>query len=173
MLKNLCAFPLPQCRFGYYSGLQNTRGSTLGKIRGTFEREQRCEECMSEILKKIPEKQFLFQWFAMSIVARCPRHIQSVSNWIVDILIWDIHVMVDWQLSKRVSADQCHQQTKTGRKRWRNKNKQTREEGKKDKGAGVSLTDYKPKRYLKIYYVYMPQPYGHGSQLLNNNLQCI
>ena len=53
------------------------------------------------------------------------------------------------------------------------KKKQTREEGKKDKGAGVSLTDYKPKHYLKIYYVYMPQPYGHGSQLLNNNLQCI
>lgn len=53
------------------------------------------------------------------------------------------------------------------------KKKQTREERKKDKGAGVSLTDYKPKRYLKIYYVYMPQPYGHGSQLLNNNLQCI
>ena len=53
------------------------------------------------------------------------------------------------------------------------KKKQTREEGKKYKGAGVSLTDYKPKRYLKIYYVYMPQPYGHGSQLLNNNLQCI
>ena len=53
------------------------------------------------------------------------------------------------------------------------KKKQTREEGKKDKGAGVGLTDYKPKRYLKIYYVYTPQPYGHGSQLLNNNLQCI
>ena len=90
----------------------------------------------------------------------------------MDILIWDIHVMVDWQLSKRVSADQCHQQTKTGRERWRKK-KQTREEGKKDKGAGVSITDYKPKSYLEIYYVYMPQPYGYGSQLLNNNLQCI
>ena len=36
------------------------------------------------------------------------------------------------------------------------KNKQTREEGKKDKGAGVSVTDYKPKSYLEIYYVYMP-----------------
>ena len=52
-------------------------------------------------------------------------------------------------------------------------NKQTGEEGEKYKGAGVSLTDYKPKSYLEIYYVYMPQPYGHGSQLLNNNLQCI
>ena len=62
---------------------------------------------------------------------------------------------------------------KQGGKGGEKKNKQTREGGKKDKGAGVSLTDYKPKRYLKIYYVYMPQPYGHGSQLLNNNLQCI
>ena len=84
--------------------------------------------------------------------------------------------MVDWKLSKRVSADQCHQQTKTGGKgEEKNKqtNKQTGEEGEKCKGAGVSLTDYKPKSYLEIYYVYMPQPYGHGSQLLNNNLQCI
>ena len=62
---------------------------------------------------------------------------------------------------------------KQGGKGGEKKKKQTREERKKDKGAGVSLTDYKPKRYLKIYYVYMPQPYGHGSQLLNNNLQCI
>ena len=139
MLKNLCAFPLPQCRFGYYSGLQNTRGSTLGKMRGTFEREQRCEEWMSEIFKKIPEKQFLFQWFAKSIVARCPRHIQSVSNWIVDILIWDIHVMVDWQLSKRVSADQCHQQTKTGGKGGEKENKPEKREKKIKVQGSVSL----------------------------------
>ena len=92
----------------------------------------------------------------------------------MDILIWDIHVMVDWQLSKRVSADQCHQQTKTGGGgKVKKKNKQTGEEGEKYKGAGVSVTDYKPKSYLEIYYVYMTQPYGHGSQLLNNNLQCI
>ena len=38
-----------------------------------------------------------------SLLARCPRHTQSVLN-----LIVDIHVMVNWQLSKRVSADQCH-----------------------------------------------------------------
>ena len=40
-------------------------------------------------------------------VCRCPRYIQSVFNLIVDILM-DIHVMVNWQLSKRVSTDQCH-----------------------------------------------------------------
>ena len=38
-----------------------------------------------------------------ALLARCPRHIQSVLNLIVDIL-----VMVNWQLSRRVSADQCH-----------------------------------------------------------------
>ena len=38
-----------------------------------------------------------------ALFARCPRHIQSVFN-----LIVDIHVMVNWQLWKRVSADQCH-----------------------------------------------------------------
>ena len=85
--------------------------------------------------------------------------------------------MVDWQLSKRVSADQCHQQTKTGGGGGEEKkqtNKQTGEEGEKYKGAGVSVTDYKPKSCLEIYYVYMPQPYRHGSQLLNNmNLQYI
>ena len=36
-------------------------------------------------------------------------------------------------------------------------NKQTGEEGEKYKGAGVSVTDYKPKSCLEIYYVYMPQ----------------
>ena len=38
-----------------------------------------------------------------TLLARCPRHTHSVLN-----LIVDIHVMVNWQLSKRVSADQCH-----------------------------------------------------------------
>ena len=38
-----------------------------------------------------------------ALVARCPRHIQCVFN-----LIVDIHVMVNWQRWKRVSADQCH-----------------------------------------------------------------
>ena len=41
------------------------------------------------------------------MLARCPRHIQSVFNLIVDILR-NILVMVNWQLSKRVSVDQCH-----------------------------------------------------------------
>ena len=44
---------------------------------------------------------------ALLQLARCSRHIQSVFNLIVDILM-DVHVMVNWQLSKRVSADQCH-----------------------------------------------------------------
>ena len=44
---------------------------------------------------------------ALLQLPRCSRHIQSVFNLIVDILM-DIHVMVNWQLSKRVSADQCH-----------------------------------------------------------------
>ena len=41
------------------------------------------------------------------MLARCPRHIQSVFNLIVDILR-NILVMVNWQLSERVSVDQCH-----------------------------------------------------------------
>ena len=44
---------------------------------------------------------------ALLQLPRCSRHIQSVFNLIVDILM-DIHVMVNWQLSKRASADQCH-----------------------------------------------------------------
>ena len=44
---------------------------------------------------------------ALLQLPRCSRHIQSVFNLIVDILM-DIHVMANWQLSKRVSADQCH-----------------------------------------------------------------
>ena len=45
------------------------------------------------------------------------------------------------------------------------KKEQTREEGKKDKGAGVSLTDYKPKRYLKIYCVHAPTLWAWFSAL--------
>ena len=39
ILKHLCDFPLPHCFLGItvVSVLQNTRGSTLGKERGTFE----------------------------------------------------------------------------------------------------------------------------------------
>ena len=47
---------------------------------------------------------FLVDW---ALLTRYPRHIQSVFNLIVNILM-AIHVMVNWQLSKRVSADQCH-----------------------------------------------------------------
>ena len=50
---------------------------------------------------------WLFHCNDRALLARCPRHIQSVFNLIVDILM-DIHVMVNWQLSKRVSADQYH-----------------------------------------------------------------
>ena len=37
------------------------------------------------------------------LLARRPRHILSVFN-----LVLDIYVIVKWQLSKKVSADQCH-----------------------------------------------------------------
>ena len=43
----------------------------------------------------------------LALPALCPKNIQSVSDLKVDILM-DIHVMVKWQLSKRVSADQYH-----------------------------------------------------------------
>ena len=51
---------------------------------------------------------WLFSCNDQALLARCPRYIQSVFNLLVDILM-DIYVMVDWQLSKSVSADQCHQ----------------------------------------------------------------
>ena len=38
---------------------------------------------------------------------RCPKHIQSVFNLIVDLLM-GIHIMANFELSKRVSADQCY-----------------------------------------------------------------
>ena len=48
ILQHLCDFPLPQCwlDIAVISVLQNTRGLTLGKERGTFKWEQRCEEWM-------------------------------------------------------------------------------------------------------------------------------
>ena len=49
----------------------------------------------------------LFSSNDRALLARCPRHIQSVFNFIVDIPM-DIHIMVNWQLSKRASAVQCH-----------------------------------------------------------------
>ena len=51
------------------------------------------------------------QWYARSdwlfscndqaLLARCPRHIQSVFNFMIVDILMDIHVMVNWQLSKR------------------------------------------------------------------------
>ena len=48
-------------------------------------------------------------WFSIYFVQDCrsPRRIQSAFNLIVDFLM-NIHVMVNWQLSKRVYPDQCH-----------------------------------------------------------------
>ena len=48
--------------------------------------------------------QELFSCNGWALLARCPRHIKSVFNLTFDILM-DIHVMINWQLSKRVSAD--------------------------------------------------------------------
>ena len=51
--------------------LQNTRGSTLGEERSTFQsfqREQRCEEQMSEFFQKTQVKRCLFQQFVTGIV---------------------------------------------------------------------------------------------------------
>ena len=69
----------------------------------------------------------LFSRNVCTLLAGCPRHIiKSVLNLIVEILVaWvlglppetadtqanilmDIHVIVNWQLSNRVSTDQCH-----------------------------------------------------------------
>ena len=64
--------------------------------------------------------------FSYALLAGCLKHIKSVLNLIVEILIaWvlglppetpdtqanilqGIHVIVNWQLSNRVSTDQCH-----------------------------------------------------------------
>ena len=53
-LETLVWFSPSQCWFGFVviSVLQNTLGTTLGKERGTFEWEQRCEEWMLEVWKK-------------------------------------------------------------------------------------------------------------------------
>ena len=53
------------------------------------------------------DERALFSSNDQALPARCPRHIQSVFKMILDILM-DINVMVNWQLSKRVSTDQCH-----------------------------------------------------------------
>ena len=48
--------------------LQNTRGSTLGKERGTFDCEQKREEWMQDVFEKIQHKKCLFQRFVMMTV---------------------------------------------------------------------------------------------------------
>ena len=71
-------------------------------------------------------KQALFSRNGGALLAGCPRHIKSVLNLIVEILIaWvlglppetrdtqanillDIHVIANWHVSNRVSTDQCH-----------------------------------------------------------------
>ena len=63
---------------------QNTRGLTLGKERGTFQREQRCQEQMSEIFQKIQVKRCLFQRFVTSIEKRSVTsryHGSTISGW--------------------------------------------------------------------------------------------
>ena len=51
----------------------------------------------------------LFSCNNQALLATCPRHIQSVFNVLVDILI-DIRVMVNCRGTavKKTSADQCH-----------------------------------------------------------------
>ena len=72
-----------------------------------------CSHCFSIIiiwLKHYAHSDWLLgrhYFLVITLLARYPMHIQSVFNLIVDILM-DIHVMVNWQLSKRVSADPCH-----------------------------------------------------------------
>ena len=90
ILKCFCDFSLfPNVDLGItvVSVLQNTRGSTLGKERDTFEWEQRWEEWMCKIFQKIQEKQVLFQQFVMSIVASKSSSLsatQSVSQLVIE-----------------------------------------------------------------------------------------
>ena len=51
-------------------------------------------------LQRYTPSDWLFSCNDQALPARCPRRIQSVFNLVVDILM-DIHVMVNWQLSKR------------------------------------------------------------------------
>ena len=64
--------------------------------------------CMAKIVRSLwlAAKWALCSCNDHSFLARCPRHIQSVFNLIMGILI-NIHVMVDWQQLKRVFVDQC------------------------------------------------------------------
>ena len=72
-----------------------------------------CSHCFSIIiiwLQQYTHSDWLLgrhYFLVMTLLARYPMHVQSVFKLIVDILM-DIHVMVNWQLSTRVSADPCH-----------------------------------------------------------------
>ena len=70
ILKHSCSFLLPHSYLGItvVTVLQNTRRSTLGKERGTFDCEQKCEEWMEDVFEKIQHKQCLFQRFVMMTV---------------------------------------------------------------------------------------------------------
>ena len=70
ILKHLCLFPLPQCWFGYHSGLSAAKHPWLniGEVEGTFQGGKQCEVKISGFLQKIREKRCLFQRFVTSIV---------------------------------------------------------------------------------------------------------
>ena len=71
ILKHLCLFPLPQCWFGYHSGLSASKYAWLniGEGEGTFQGGKQCEVEISRFFQKIREKRCLFQRFVTSIVA--------------------------------------------------------------------------------------------------------
>ena len=71
ILKHLCLFPLPQCWFGYHSGLSASKYAWLniGEGEGTFQGGKQCEVEISWLFQKIREKRCLFQRFVTSIVA--------------------------------------------------------------------------------------------------------
>ena len=54
ILKHLCLFPLPQCWFGYHSGLSASKHAWLniGEGEGTFHGGKQCEEEISGFLCK-------------------------------------------------------------------------------------------------------------------------
>ena len=70
ILKHLCLFPLPQCWFGYHSGLSASKYAWLniGEGEGTFQGGKQCEVEISWLFQKIREKRCLFQRFVTSIV---------------------------------------------------------------------------------------------------------
>ena len=67
----VCCFPSPRLItvLQSFHCSKNMFALTLGKERGTIEWEQRSEECLQKIFKKVQEKWRLFQCFVTSIVA--------------------------------------------------------------------------------------------------------